>query len=202
MEIGAGDGSESTCLALADLFGWSGVLVEADERAFARLERRYERREDVVTTRAFVTPDTVGTVVAEAGAGTDVDVLAIDTDGRDYWLYRALEQVRPRAVVVEYNGSLPLDEPLTVPLEHEAAWDGTRYFGASLAAFEELAAARGLRLVHTDLAGVNAFFVRDDLADGFPDPDVVPRVPANYGLAGLQHAPDPLARPFVTPPPL
>jgi hypothetical protein len=38
------------------------------------------------------------------------------------------------------------------------------YFGASLAALEKLAARKGYRLVFCEEAGVNAFFVRNDLA--------------------------------------
>jgi hypothetical protein len=41
--------------------------------------------------------------------------------------------------------------------------------------------------VHTELAGVNAFFVRTDLAGGLPDGDVVPRRSANHALMGLDH---------------
>jgi hypothetical protein len=44
--------------------------------------------------------------------------------------------------------------------------------------------------VHTDLTGVNAFFVRSDLDRGFPLPDAVPRRAPNYLLSGLRHAPE------------
>jgi len=42
-------------------------------------------------------------------------------------------------------------------------------------AYEGLARAKGYRLVHTELNGNNALFVREDLCDAMPDDDVVPR---------------------------
>jgi hypothetical protein len=60
--------------------------------------------------------------------------------------------------------TIPKDQPL------EGAPKG--YNGASLAALEKLARSKGYRLVVCDASGVNAFFVRHDVA---PD---VPRCPS------------------------
>jgi hypothetical protein len=79
-------------------------------------------------------------------------------------------------------------------------WDSTTGYGASLAALEQLGREKGYRLAHTELAGVNAFFVREDLADGLPEGDAVPRRTSNQALLGLGH-PEPRAAPeWVTPP--
>ena len=62
-------------------------------------------------------------------------------------------------------------------------------FGGSVAALR--AAEKGYRLVHTELAGVNAFSVREDLAGKLPSGEAVPRRAANYALMGLEHPPPP-----------
>jgi len=50
-------------------------------------------------------------------------------------------------------------------------WDGTNYFGASLEALVKLAREKGYRVVGCNYAGVNAFFVRNDVAGNhFIDP--------------------------------
>jgi hypothetical protein len=197
VEIGAGSGTEGSCVALADIGGWSGLFVEADAELFARLEGKYRHRSDVKTVQAAVTPENVANVVASS-VGSEVDVLSIDTDGRDYWLWKSLGSLA-RVVVIEYNASLGTSEALTVPLDHAARWDGTTYFGASLAALEELGSALGYELVHTDVTGVNAFFVRTEYAAKFPTGGTVPRGLPNYGLVGVSHKQDPHGRPFVRP---
>ena len=91
------------------------------------------------------------------------------------------------------------------PDEPGRSWDGTDYYGASLGALQALAERKGYRLVHTELSGVNAFFVRADLAaEAFPDPaDVAVRGTPNYYQRGYRHpeargAP-PLPRPGLRP---
>jgi hypothetical protein len=46
------------------------------------------------------------------------------------------------------------------------------YFGASLAALDRLGRQKGYRLVGSNSAGNNAFFVREELAAGLPAPAV------------------------------
>jgi hypothetical protein len=200
LEIGAGQGTEGTCVALADLLGFGGVFVEGDPQRHARLQRKYAHRADVVCANEIVTPGNVAALVEQWGVAREIDVLAIDVDGRDWWLWHALDALTPRIVVVEYNAGLGFEQARTVPLDHAGGWDGTDYFGASLPAFEQLGRERGYRLVHTEMTGVNAFFALERLAADWPDDEVVPRTHANYGLSGRGHAPDPRGRPYVAPP--
>ena len=67
-------------------------------------------------------------------------------------------------VVIEYNAVLPPGRRLVQPRGHPGTWDGTDYFGASLDARSSLADRKGYTLVHTDLAAINAFSVRSELA--------------------------------------
>src|SRR5262249_44437283 len=146
-----------------------------------------------------VPPHTGNRPFAAAGVPSEPDVLSIDVDGLDCWIWAALEGYRPRLVVIEYNSALDPEARLTVPLDESFAWDGTDYFGASLGALRHVGRTQGYRLVHTDVAGVNAFFVRDDLAQPFvPEGRVIVRGP-NYFNTGRGHPPDPLGRPYVDP---
>jgi hypothetical protein len=53
----------------------------------------------------------------------------------------------------------------------ELVYNCTSYFGGSLKAFEKLGAELGYALVGCELAGINAFFVRQDLVgDKFAAP--------------------------------
>ena len=124
------------------------------------------------------------------------DVVSIDVDGNDWWIWRALVAYRPRLLVIEYNGNLDPASLLVKPYEPTAEWDLTSWFGASLGAYEWLAATKGYTLVHTDLRGVNAFFLRDDLLPAF-GPVAPPRRVANYDLLGAHMAAHPGDRPWV-----
>ena len=120
---------------------------------------------------AAVTPDNVEELFVQAGVPPEPDVLSIDVDGQDYWIWEAIEACRPRVVVIEYNAVLPPGRQLVQPLGFVDRWDGTDYFGASLDAVCALAERKRYRLVHTDLGAINAFFVRSDLADGTAPPE-------------------------------
>jgi hypothetical protein len=197
VEFGAGPGLEGNCVLLADALGWHGLFIEADPVHHRLLEHKYRANRRVTTLHGRVVPANVEAMLAGAGVPRDFDVLSIDVDGNDYWIWRALRGFAPRIVVIEYNASLGGQDALTQPLDEAHEWDGTTFFGASIRALEELGRARGYRLVHLERAGVNAFFVREDVAGGLEA--VAPRPPA--ALPAL--APDPLGRRFVavSPPP-
>ena len=197
VEFGIQDGREGNCVFLADVEGWNGLFMEADPGSFTRLSAKYARTESVQTVETVVTPDNLDQLLATAAVPEELDVLSIDVDGQEYWIWESLRRHRPRVLVIEYNSALPAFEPLTLPRSH-TGWDGTDYIGSSLMALELLAAQRGYRLVHTELTGLNAFFVRSDLApDRFPSLEDVPRrVAPNYMLQGGHPPPDPQKRPY------
>jgi hypothetical protein len=200
VEFGAGTGTEGNCVFLADVLGWPGLFMESDPAAFAALAGKYAARPEVRTVQASVRPGNVAALIRSAGLPDELTVLSIDVDGIDYWIWRALD-LRPRLLVIEYNAHLPHDAALVQPLEPEVAWDGTDYFGASLGALRRLAASKGYRLVHTDLAGVNAFFVPEDLAGPFLPESRVPVRAPNFFLSGGGHPPHEGSRRYVDPGP-
>jgi len=198
VEFGIEDGREGNGVYLADVEAWRGLFIEADPRFHSRLQEKYSGNPRISTMESTVTPDNVERLFCDAGVPSEPDVLSIDVDGNDYWIWEAIENYRARLVVIEYNSSLDPARRLVQPRDDEATWDGTEYHGASLGALRSLGERKGYRLVHTELAGVNAFFVREDLAGArLPDPDSVPARAPNYFLAGGGHPPDPQQRRYV-----
>jgi hypothetical protein len=192
-------GREGNCVYLADVAGWRGLFMEADDDLYRSLDRKYAAQPAVRTIMAQVAPENVEDLFRRAGVPAEPDVLSIDVDGQDYWIWRAISSFRPRVVVVEYNSALDPRRRLVQPYELSAGWQGTDYFGASLGALQALADSKGYRLVHAELSGVNAFFVRADLAaDAFPDPaDVALRGVPNYFQTGYSHPPDTSGGPYI-----
>jgi SAM-dependent methyltransferase len=198
VEFGVESGREGNCVFLADVLGWRGLFIEPDEDAFASLRRKYAANPRVRTLQAAVTPENVEALFAEGAVAREPDVASIDVDGADYWIWTEIRDYRPRVVVVEYNSSLPPGRKLVQPRAHTGGWQRTDYFGASLDAMTDLGTRQGYRLVYTDLAGANAFFVRDDLVSNrFGSPEgVMRRTEPNYFLQGYQHPPDDTGREY------
>ena len=66
--------------------------------------------------------------------------------------------------IVEYNAKFPPNHEWKMAYNEKHTWDNSDCHGASLKALELLGRRLGYRLVGTNLNGVNAFFVRQDLA--------------------------------------
>ena len=182
IEFGTEDGREGNCVLLADVLNWSGLFVEGDARSFERLSSRFAFNDRVETRCAFVTPQNINELFRDQPE--DTDILSIDIDGQDYWVWEALTVVRPKVIVIEYNsGKGPLDSTVE-PLGSSPAY--TQEFGASIGALQKLASSKGYSLVYLELCGINAFFVRDDFSELFPD-TITYRSP-NYFLSGLTHS--------------
>jgi hypothetical protein len=163
---------QCNCLRLAVKEGFGGVFIDGDKnrvREFRRAARCFGLR-NVNALARFLTVENLERTVIEAGLGGEIDVASIDVDGNDYWLWEKLECVSPRVVVIEYNASLGPAVSVTVP--YDPTFDRHRkhpsglYHGASLTALQRLGNRKGYRLVGCDSAGVNAFFLRDDIDAG------------------------------------
>jgi hypothetical protein len=201
VEFGIESGREGNCVFLADVLDWDGLFIEPDESAYGRLARKYAASPRIRTLRSEVTPTNVETLFAQHSVPAEPDVMSIDVDGSDYWIWDAIAAYRARLLVIEYNAALSTEERLVQPPDRVGGWDGTDYFGASLRALVELGERKGYQLVHTDLAAANAFFVRSDLVAGrFPPASAIPRRgEPNYFMTGYQHPSDPENRGYVDP---
>jgi tetratricopeptide (TPR) repeat protein len=191
VEFGAEDGHQGNTAYLIREEGWAGLLLEADEASYRRLAERYIERPDVRCVHAAVTAENIEDLLAAHGVPQDLDVLSIDIDGNDYWVWAAVKAWRPRVVVIEYNASYPPPRRWVMAYNPTHRWDGTDYFGASLASLTALGVKKGYRLVGTDSSGVNAFFVRTDCAgQQFTAPAVwLFYSPPRYGPVGGGHPP-------------
>ncbi|MBF0393299.1 MAG: hypothetical protein HQL38_11525 [Alphaproteobacteria bacterium] len=168
VEFGVSDGRECNTLKLV-LEGWSGLWMEMgdDETNFIRIAfYPWISSGRLRLRQARVTRATIDGLIAESGLAGEIDLLSIDVDGNDWWLWQAIVGVRPRVVVIEYNATLLPPLCVTSAYDDTRLWDGSCYGGASLAALETLGRRKGYALVGCCLAGVNAFFVREDLAVG------------------------------------
>jgi hypothetical protein len=190
VEFGVDTGQEGNCVFLADVLGWRGLFMDAYPPFFRRLQAKYAPSRTVATRNVLVDEDNIDDLLLAAALPPELDIISIDIDGADFWVWRGLTAYRPRVVVVEYNSLIDQNLPLVQPKAYSRGWDGSDFFGSSMAAFVALGEEKGYRLVHCELAGVNLFFVRDDLSGDFPAPGEVRRRGPNYFLSAQGHPPN------------
>jgi len=165
VEFGVEDGVQNNTRYLLTA-GWTGTWIEASKEHLVAIRERYAEKIKQGTLRlchAFVTAENIESLFEKSGVPQEIDLLSIDIDGNDYWVWERIERYHPRVVVIEYNAVFPPGCQWIREYVPNASWDGTRNFGASLTALEFLGARKGYKLVGCNLAGVNAFFVREDL---------------------------------------
>ena len=203
VEFGVETGIECNTAKLL-IEGWRGLWLDGSQAHVAQIRTNFatflnDGRLRVL--QSFITAENINSLIQQGGFTGDIDLLSIDIDNNDYWVWKAIETVKPRVVVIEYNATLRPPLSLVVPYNPAAMWNGSNYFGASLEALVRLGRDKGYRLVGCSINGANAFFVQDAAAgDLFLDPPTAEEhyEPTRYlfGLMAAGHRAQP--GPFVS----
>ncbi len=148
-DLAYGEGLEGNCVLLGKR-KWRGLFMDGFN---------HPARFDV--KREFVTATNINSLFRKYNVRDNVDVISIDIDGQDLWVWFAL-QYRPSLYINEYNPSFTdYKSSKSVPYNIDFRWDGAKHYGASIGALVKVGQDRGYTLVYTN--GVSAFFVRDSL---------------------------------------
>ena len=177
-DIGAGNGlANNNCANLAINFGWHGLFIDAHRGRIDSGRAYYHKQKDTklfppLFVDAFVKRENINEIIADQGIKGEIDLLSIDIDGNDYWIWEALSVIQPRVVVIEIRVEFGLRQ-IVVPYDaaYQTPDDNPDYGGASLAAMTSLARAKGYRLVGANGYGFNAFYVKNGCGD-----DILPEV--------------------------
>ncbi len=155
--------------------GWEGVFMEGGAKYCEQIAKNFKQpieRGKLTLLNAFITAENINDLISQTKAKdlVEIDLLSIDIDGNDYWVFEAINVIKPRVVVIEINAKFPPPMEYIMPYNPSYVWDGSDAQGVSLESITKLANKKGYQLVGTDLKGVNAFFVRKDLCgDKFAD---------------------------------
>jgi hypothetical protein len=153
VEFGAYDGVTGSNTYLLRLQGWDCV----------QFDRQYQIAKHKVF-KEFITAETINEIFERHKVPPDLDLLSIDIDYNDFYIWQALDpKYKPAVVVIEYNASHLPDEDKVVKYRPYYIGDNTNYYGASILALYRLGRSKGYSLVYAEANGVNLFFVRDEL---------------------------------------
>lgn len=168
IEFGVENYFESNTRFLLQKDNWSGFVMDGAKNNIDELMASpFFWRHALNARAAFVTKENINEllsdVVFEWGG---VDLLHIDIDGNDYWLWAAIN-IFPAIVVMEYNSTFGIDRAVTVPYEpgfyRTRAHFSNLYWGSSLKALYLLAEDKGYNFIGCNSAGNNAYFVQKNL---------------------------------------
>jgi hypothetical protein len=175
VEFGVETGRECNAANLLINFSWNGLLMDGSAKNIASGINYYRDigrfgEGQPKFRQCFITVDNINEVIAENKIEGEIDLLSVDIDGNDYWVWEAINIINPRVVVAEYNASFGPDRAISVKYDpvftrfskHKSGW----YHGVSISALEKLANNMGYQLVCAESNGCNAFFVRNDVISG------------------------------------
>lgn len=173
VEMCCGDGKVCMATNLILNHGFTGHLFDGDKDNVDQARQFFASQADGKLTRprvnhAWITRANADELIKTSGATGEVDLLSLDLDGIDYYVWEAIESISPRVCVFETHNVIPSDLSLTIPYQDDFyAWDKPApevdFRSVSLSAMQKLSAAKGYTLVGAHRYGFNVFFVRNDL---------------------------------------
>lgn len=146
---------------------WRGLVIDSDEKNIESIKQEgISWRYSLTAVKQFVTRDNINRIFAENSFSGELELLSIDVDGNDYWIWEAIKTLTPHIVIVEYNSMFGIKYPITIPYQEKfhrtAANRSNLYYGTSLKALHLLALQKGYSFIGCNSAGNNAYFIRRD----------------------------------------
>lgn len=180
VEICCGNGRECMATNLILNHGFKGHLFDGKKSNIIKAKNFFNSQKDChlvkpEITHAWITKDNVNQLIRDSGIKDDdgeIDLLSIDVDGNDYYLWKAIEIINPRVCVFETHDIIPHDLAITIPYRDDFfAMDKIgpelEFRSVSLAAMDKLSRQKGYTLVGAHRHGFNVFYVRNDLLNDF-----------------------------------
>jgi hypothetical protein len=156
VEFGAWDGKFlSNCYNLLANFEWRGVMIEANKTKFKALKKTYENNSNTCLINLFVNfegKNKLDNLLKKIPIPKNFDLLSIDIDGNDYYIWESLKDYSPKVVVIEFNPTIPSD------IEFIQKRDFKINQSSSILSINKLGRAKGYELIGT--TECNAIFVK------------------------------------------
>lgn len=157
-EFGAWDGIHlSNTFNLVKTKKFKAVFIEGDQLKYKDLLNTCKNFQNIIPINAFVdyndTKNSLDNLLKNTEIPYDFDILSIDIDGYDYYIWKSLINYKPKIVIIEINSSINTNNQNYI---HEPP----KYNGTGFRPTFNLGIDKGYTFVlHTG----NMFFVRNDL---------------------------------------
>lgn len=143
IEFGAWDGKLlSNTWSLWHNEGWNALLIEADNSRLSQLKENYKSLKNVIPYNCFVNSEgenSLDEIFKKFELPGEPDLISIDVDSEDYYIFKGMKNYKPRVVIIEYNS--------TIPPHIDIVQEPNQMLGASALAMNNLAESKGYTLV-------------------------------------------------------
>lgn len=135
--------------------GFEGLLMNGSDKPYGQdiIDKKYDLKVE------FITAENIEALLNKYLITKKFDLLSIDIDGNDYWIWKAITWFYPQVVCIESNACIPLYRSVVQPYNPLWVWQGNCQYGASRLALYKLARIQGYSLVA--FCGCDMIFVRD-----------------------------------------
>jgi hypothetical protein len=153
-EFGAWDGKHLSNSYFLISKGWKGVYIEGDKNKYSELVKNVKGFKNIIYhICVYVTAkgkNSLDNILANTSLPNDFEILSIDIDGDDYFVWKNLKKYKPKIVIIEVNSGYSPNIEITSTKNNK----GTSFFS-----MVQLGKRKGyLPVYHTG----NIFFVRKD----------------------------------------
>jgi nitrogen regulatory protein PII-like uncharacterized protein len=131
-EFGAWDGIYlSNTYNLLKNKNWKGVYIEGDSEKYKKLIELKEIYNDKVQTiNSYVSykgENKLDNLLKNTFLDKNFDLLSIDIDGMDYHIWKAVEEYKPKLVIIEVNSNLRPGDLYISEVDTANSWIGTGF---------------------------------------------------------------------------
>ncbi len=171
VEFGSWDGKNcSNTYTLIDKKNYSAILIEANPKRYKDLLKTFEGNRKIIPLNEFVgfeKSDCLDRLLEKFEIPEDFDILSVDIDGNDYHVWEAVQDYKPKVVVIEFNPTIPPNVEFIQPRDPHVTQ------GSSLLSITKLGKSKGYELVAATTT--NAIFVDSKYFDLFGISDNSPQ---------------------------
>ena len=146
---------------LYDKYESKCLYFDINKKVIDKSEFEYREQIKIET----ITASNVNDIFLKYEVPEDLDVLVIDVDGQDYWIWKSLNY-NPKILLIEFNPNLTIEEDKVMHYdESHYKWRNGKclYYGASIGALKKLGIEKGYSLVYKTER--NLLFVNKELMD-------------------------------------
>lgn len=167
VDIGSNDCINSNCANLAFHHGWNGIFIDGNKTILERGKYIYSKyfgnkKKQFSFVHAIVTVNNINEILSNFSLSKETDLLSIDLDGNDYFIWDKITVINPRVVIVEVQVEKANTDFIPEYNNEFELYESNTPKGASPLSMTRLAERKGYKLVAANKGCYNLFFVRKD----------------------------------------